>query len=478
MRRVFGLAITLLAGWSFGTGMVQAEDAPQTSSSTTSVQDVGDRRELFIDDALIETLTSAELKPHFPEARDVVLTCDAPWEGNISGYYTFIQDDDRIRAYYRGAHFTGKITHEVVCYAESKDGIHWVKPKLGLFEFNGSKENNIIWRDPNWTSKIHDHVTHNFTPFKDLNPNCPPDARYKALAGEKSGLKAFRSPDGIHWTLIRPEPVLTDGYFDSQNLAFWDPNRKSYVSYFRDFRGPKKIRDIKVSTSDDFLNWSEVSYLKYNDVPEEQLYTNAIRTYFRAPQLYIGFPTRYQARTQQVEPILMTSRDGKTFHRWSEPLIPITAPKDRDGNRSNYMAHGLIQVPGQDREISVFATEAYYAGPGSRVRQFTFRTDGFVSLHSNGSGEVLTKPIQFSGKELTLNYAAPKDGSVKVEIQNANGEAIPGFTAKDSVALTGDEIDGIVKWSSGSDVSKLAGQPIRLRFLLDKADVYSMKFNK
>lgn len=142
------------------------------------------------------------------------------------------------------------------------------------------------------------------------------------------------------------------------------------------------------------------------------------------------------------------------------------------------MAHGLIQVPGQDREISVFATEAYYAGPGSRVRQFTFRTDGFVSLHSNGSGEVLTKPIQFSGKELTLNYAAPKDGSVKVEIQNAKGEAVPGFTAKESVALTGDEIDGIVKWSSGSDVSKLAGQPIRLRFLLDKADVYSMKFNK
>ncbi|WP_437193778.1 hypothetical protein [Planctomicrobium sp. SH527] len=477
MQRLIGQVMTLLAGLSLGTALLHADDASKASASRTPVNNIGDRRELFVDDALIEQLKSAELKPHYPEAREVILTCDAPWEGNISAYYTFIQDDDRIRVYYRGSHFTGKIAHEVVCYAESKDGIHWIKPKLGIFEFNGSKQNNIVWLDPNWSSKKNDHVTHNFTPFKDLNPNCPANAKYKALAGEKSGLKAFQSPDGIHWTLVRPEPVLTDGYFDSQNLAFWDPNRKCYVSYFRDFRGPKKIRDIKVSTSDDFLNWSKVSYLKYNDVPEEQLYTNAIRTYFRAPHLYVGFPTRYQAKTEQVEPILMTSRDGLNFSRWSEPLIPITAPKDRDGNRSNYMAHGLIQVPGQDREISVFGTEAYYAGPGSRVRRFTFRTDGFVSVHSGDAGEMVTKPLQFSGKKLTLNYAVAKQGSLKVEIQDAKGAAIPGFTAADSVALTGDEIDGTVKWASGADVSSLAGQPIRLRFLLNKADLYSMKFN-
>ena len=60
----------------------------------------------------------------------------------------------------------------------------------------------------------------------------------------------------------------------------------------------------------------------------------------------------------------MTSRDGVLFRRWSEELIPITAPKDRDGNRSNYMTWGLLQLPGNDRELSVYATEAYYAGPG------------------------------------------------------------------------------------------------------------------
>ena len=70
---------------------------------------------------------------------------------------------------------TKKAAHrEVTCYAESRDGIHWTKPELGLFEFNGSKQNNIVWDGPG---------THNFTPFLDTNPACPPDAKYKALAG-------------------------------------------------------------------------------------------------------------------------------------------------------------------------------------------------------------------------------------------------------------------------------------------------------
>ncbi|HWL08763.1 MAG TPA: hypothetical protein VNQ76_10175 [Planctomicrobium sp.] len=469
MQRSIWVTVSLLSAW------LCSSDA--LSEETVSV---GSRLEVFVDNTLIATQNNTSLKPHYPVAQEVVLTCDAPWEGNVSGYYSFIQDDDRFRVYYRGAHFDkGKVLHEVTCYAESKDGIHWVKPTLGLVEFNGSKENNIILIDEKWKVGVNDHVAHNFTAFKDTNPACPPDALYKALGGEKSGLKAFKSPDGIRWTRIQTEPVIKDGYFDSQNLAFWDSVRKCYVSYFRDFRKPGSIRDIKVATSDDFLNWTTGVYLKYGDAPEEQLYTNAIQPYYRAPHLYVGFPTRYQPKTQQVEPILMTSRDGLNFHRWNEPLIPITAPKDRDGNRSNYMAHGLIQVPGQHREMSVFGTEAYYAGPASRVRRFTFRTDGFVSVHADETqGEMITKPLTFSGKELTLNYAVQNGGKLQVEIQDPNGKPIPGFALADSVALTGDEIDQTVSWKSGSDVSKLAGQPIRLRFIMTQGDLYSMKFSE
>ena len=105
--------------------------------------DIGSRRELFVDRHLIERLDGVRLQLHRPQPREVVLVTDKPWEGNTCAYYTIFQDGDKYRMYYRGSHWdeqANKAAHpEVVCYAESADGVHWVKPQLGLFEFNGSK---------------------------------------------------------------------------------------------------------------------------------------------------------------------------------------------------------------------------------------------------------------------------------------------------------------------------------------------------
>ncbi len=440
-----------------------------------SVRDVGSRRELFVDDYLIEQLKGAQLKMHRPVPRDVAIVCDSPWEGNTSAYYTLFADGDVFRMYYRGAHFdekTKKSTHpEFTCYAESRDGVRWDKPKLELFEFNGSKDNNIVWAGQD---------THNFAPFKDTNPDCTADARYKALGGSSvrsggKGLRAYKSADGMHWSLLRDEAVITNGDFDSQNLAFWHPEQKRYLDFHRKSRAG--TRDVMTAASTDFLHWTEPVFLEYGDAPQEHLYTNAIQLYFRAPQLFLGFPTRFQPKHEQVEPILMTSRDGRNFKRWPDPLIPITAPKDRDGNRSNYMTSGLLQLPGQDRELSVYATEAYYAGPGSRVRRFTFRTDGFVSLHAGADGgEMVTRPLRFTGTHLAVNYATEAGGSLKVEIQDADGQPLPGFALADCRSLSGDAIEQTVSWASGCDVSSLAGSAVRLRFVLKTADVYALQF--
>jgi hypothetical protein len=436
------------------------------------VREIGSRRELFVDDYLIATRTGTDLRLHPPVARDVALVCDAPWEGNTSAYYTVFPDGDRFRMYYRGSHFdevTKKAAHpEFTCYAESRDGLTWHKPKLGLFEFNGSKENNIVWA-------ANDNTTHNFTPFKDQNPACPPESRYKALAGGKPGLRAFHSPDGLHWSLMQEQPVITEGAFDSQNLAFWHPVTRKYVDFHRFFRNG--VRDIMTATSDDFLHWTDPVPLQIDGGPPEHLYTNAIQPYVRAPHLYLGFPTRFQPKHQQVEPILMTSRDGLRFHKWADPLIPITAPQDRDGNRSNYMTYGLLQLPGDDRELTVYATEAYYTGPGSRLRRFTFRTDGFVSLHAGDTpGEVITHPLSVAGQELSLNVAVAEGGSLQVEIQDAAGHPLPGFTLEDCPPITLDAIDHRVKWTGGSQVSAVTGKPVRLRFVLRNADLFALQF--
>jgi hypothetical protein len=175
-----------------------------------------------------------------------------------------------------------------------------------------------------------------------------------------------------------------------------------------------------------------------------------------------------------VEPVFMTSRDSVWFRRWSEELIPITAPKDRDGNRSNYMTWGLVHLPGQDREISVYATEAYYAGPGSRVRRFTFRTDGFVSVRSQGEGTLVTKLLTFAGSKLSLNVAS--QGGTRVEVQDQGGKPLPGFALDDCLSIAGDFIERAVQWRSGVDVSRLAGRPVRLRVAMNRADLYSLRF--
>lgn len=447
---------------------------------------IGSRRELLVDDHLIDRMDGVALKMHKPQAHDVALICDAPWEGNTSGYFTLFQDGDLFRCYYRGSHHGeegGKPSQSgVTCYAESRDGISWTKPELGLLEFNGSKNNNIVHMGDGCST---------FAPFLDTNPNCPPESRYKALATmgdnverkKNPALQAYHSADGLRWKLMREKPVITAGSFDSQNTAFYDAEHGVYRAYWRYFTGgytdergwkPSGVRAIRTATSKDFLTWENQADLAYGkDAPLVQLYTNAVRPYARAPQFMLGFPTRYQPKHSQVEPVLMTSRDGINFKRWEEPLIPITAPKDRDWNRSNYMTIGLLALPGKPDELSVYATEAYYQGPGSRIRRFSLRVDGFVSA-SAAKGELITQPITFTGSKLTLNLVS--GGESRVEVQDDAGKPLPGFTLEDCTVLKGDFIDKAVIWKGGS-LDQLTGKPVRLRFELREADLFSLKFD-
>jgi len=265
----------------------------------------------------------------------------------------------------------------------------------------------------------------------------------------------------------------------------WEGNTCAYYTVFQDGglydyhrQGRAGKRDIMTCTSPDFLKWTEPVFLEYPGAPEEHLYTNAVQPYYRAPHLFIAFPTRYHPeRGSQVEPTLMSSRDGLKFHRWTEALIPVTAPEDRDGNRSNYMAWGMINLRGNDRELSVYATEAYYTGPDSRLRRFTYRVDGFVSVHAPASGgELVTKPLIFEGRELVVNFATAASGGIRVEIRDAGGNPIPGFTLVESKEINGDEIEQVLAWKDGPNTAALAGEPVRLRFVIKNGDLYSLRF--
>lgn len=495
--------------------LLLSSPAGANDSSTAEVIDIGSRRELFVDQTLIDSLTGARRQLHHPVPREIAIEHDAPWEGAGSGYHTVIRDGDLYRMYYRGSSLGVvdgklKVGRQVYCYAESRDGVTFSKPNLGLFEYGGSKENNIIGTGVG---------VHNFAPFLDTSPDCRPEARFKALAGTaaEGGLFAFQSPDGIHWSLMREEPVVTEGAFDSQNLAFWDSVAGKYRAYFRTFTGgvttgkvwkPSGYRAVRTASSGDFLEWGDEADLTYLDSPVEHLYTNQVGPYVRAPHLLIGFPTRYVERgwsesmralperdlreqraaanlrygTALTEGLLMASRDGVHFERWNEAFL--RPGPERPGTwlyGHQYIAWHAVQtpssLPGAPDELSLYASEGSWHGPGNAIRRYTLRLDGFVSVNAGWEGgELVTRPLTFDGSRLTMNFATSAAGRIRVELQAADGQPLPGFTLEDCEEVFGDATERTVAWKSGSDVSRLAGTPVRLRFELQDADLYSFRF--
>ena len=469
---------------------------------------IGSRLELFVDNYLIENMTGgAALTLHHPVPKEIAVIHDQPWEGSGCNYHTIFQDGDLFRMYYNCYHLNvseGKLedAHDLFgAYALSIDGIHWKKPRLGLFEYEGSKNNNIVWSGAG---------AHDFTPFKDTNPKCTPDARYKAVAWgiKPNGLLAFKSPDAIHWSRISEEPVITDGAFDTQNLAFWDEVRGEYRVYIRDFQDGRRC--IRTAVSDDFINWTKPAWLQYPGAPDEQLYTNQVQPYYRAPHIFIGFPARYierewtaqmknlpsyehrkQRATAQerygsaiTDALFMSSRDGVTFKRWGEAFLrPGLRYKDNWAYGDNYIAWQVIEtqseISGAPNELSLFATESYWTGNNDNLRRYTLRIDGFVSVQAPlKGGGFLTKPLIFNGRELVINFSTSAAGGIRVQIQDESGNPLEGYSSDACLEIFGDELERVVEWKNGNDVSGLSGKPIRLKFTMKDADMYSFKFKE
>lgn len=420
---------------------------------------LGSRRELFIDHFLIDKLTNTSLQLHTPQ-----LAPPTTEPANALEYGTVIKDGNLFRLYTRegrGAKFDGDST-EVTRYCESTDGIHWTQPNLGLIEIDGNKENNVILNEPPFS--------HNFAPFLDLNPNSLPEQRFKALAGTvKTGLFAFSSADGIHWQKLQNTPAIqyTKEYaFDSQNVSFWSESEQRYVCYFRHFLD-NKLRSVCRTESADFIHWNAPKPLHPN-LPGEHIYTTLTQPYFRAPHIYIATPTRFHPdRGESTDILFMSARGPAKFDRtFREAWIRPGLDPNRWGNRSNYAAWNIVQT--SDTEMSIYTTP---------FRRFILRLDGIASLHAGpDNGEMRTHSLQFTGSQLELNYSTSAGGNIRIEIQDENGQPFPGFSLNDAIPLVGDSIASTYQWKNNPSLKPLEQKNIRLRFVMQEADIFSLRF--
>lgn len=461
------------------------------NSDSSEIINIGSKLELFTDYFLIESLENISLKLHEPIDKGSVLNFDKPWEGPFCGYCTVIKDGDLFRLYYRGLPTAGKDgrTDEHTCYAESKDGIHWTKPNLKIHEIEGSLNNNVI------LSNVAP-VTHNFSPFLDTRSGIDPKHRYKALGGiSESGLIAYVSEDGVHWNLLK-KPVFSKGIFDSQNVSFWSESEKIYVCYFRTWTGEgyKGFRSVSRTTSKDFINWTEPVEMSFGNTPYEHLYTNQTSPYYRAPHIYISVAARFmkdrqviteeEAKILDVNPkyfsdcsdaILMTTRGGNTYDRtFMESFIRPGVGLQNWVSRSNYPALNIVQT-GRE-EMSVYVNQDY-AQPTAHLHRYTLRIDGFASVNAPyRGGEMITKPIRFTGDELLINFATSAAGYVKIEMLDLEGNKIEGFELDNSKEIIGNELEKLVTWKGNPDLKQLSDNPVRIRFVMKDADLYSIRF--
>jgi len=448
--------------------------------------DIGTELQLFTDDRLIDAMKGVKLKLHRPRRGEIALAMDQPWEGVTSTYPVVIKDGDRYRMWYRAE----RPGLDSTAYAESTDGIHWERPSLGLVDFKGSKDNNLLW-------PTEGNSGYKMSVFLDSRPNVGDGERYKAIVqgpnrgGKRQAIYGLTSADGIHWRPFQKEPILVapneDPHFDSHNIAFWDEARNRYVAYTRGWRN--KVRDIRFATSKDFKTWSPLQYIDMGDTPPEHLYTNAAHPYFRKPGFYIMLPSRFMHQRQIVaswphagisDVVLMTSHDGQRFERtFMEALIRPGLDANNWTDRGLYPGPSTVPIgPGDPpREMSFYYTENY-RHRSNRIRRAILRVDGFASVHAGyPPGQFVTKPLVFGGKKLILNYATSAAGSIRVEILDADGEVVPVYQAGASEELYGDELAHEYGWASAEDLSPCTGEPVRLRFIMQDADLFSLRFS-
>lgn len=456
--------------------------------------DIGSRRELFVDRYLIGRLDGeARLKLHPPKREEVVFQVEGALENACSGVYNvLVEHEGRYLLYYRGHYPIEKDVgdgskQQTANVAVSDGGIHFERPELGIVDLGDGGKNNVVWQGIQ---------AHNLVAFRDTSPACAPEARFKAVGGTgKNNLYALYSPDAFHWRLAQDEPLAVPGAFDSANVAFWDGvigKYRLFSRFFEEGRG----RAIQSCTSDDFIHWTEPVPHQYDEgAPVEQFYTNATTPVPGAEHILLSFPMRYVAeRTTPVadisamdypgtgqpgmvgmtDAVIMSSRDGVHWRRpFPEAWLRAGLDERNWTHRNTCPAIGIL--PRCETEWSMYVSE-HYGWPDNRLRRLSLRPWGFASVNAgHAGGSLVTHLLTFSGRELHINFSTSAVGSVAVEVQRDDGQPVPGYAIEDMEPVYGDRLDAPVAWAGGSDLSALAGKPVRLRLDLKDADLFALR---
>jgi len=491
----------------------------------TTIIEIGNQKQLFVDDHIIEQMDNLKRVMNQPKKYpgNPVLVPDRPWEGFRAHMYGSVIYD-RQAELFKMWYWAGTGSTMSGAYATSKDGIHWDKPDLGLSEFEGSKRNNRV----GWMAMGMIYSPDDPDPGRRYKSMWGRQGAFSA-----DGLTWHVPPESKDI----PGDIVSDNVIpfvydelSKRYVAFPKVNRESgghgrrsvSVSFSDDFLTWTPVKTILVPDErDDELARETVAAMRdrveYDDGPEWHLAQFYGHCGFPYEGMYLGLLwvfdisgwgapiwgekdfVRHPSWGGEDGPVyvqLTSSRDLLNWERVGDrrPFIPLGAADSYDSGQI-YTTNRPIVV-GDEIWIYYAAQESTHGHPidwaaetdrfpqipdaikraSPRIRQTInlakLRLDGWVSVDAGAEEGVLTtRPLRFEGRQLVLNVSAK--GRASVEVLDEAGTAIDGFRAEDCEAFSGDAITHTVRWRGSSDVSRLAGKPVRLRFRLRDANLYS-----
>ena len=449
----------------------------------------GTAKQLFIDQRFIESSRGIRLVVNRPQPTgEKLVVPDKPWEDYwIADYASVIQEGNRIHLWYETN--DRKEQNIGVAYASSTDGgATWTKPELGIVDFRGSKQNNLVLRGTEGAI----HVFRN-------RPDAPPAERYAMYVGGAN--RAFVSPDGLHWSPYGATPFLDKKAnkhmtLDSQNIVFWDTRLGKYVVYARfnvpTSRGSARImRTFRRAESLTFGNFTgfEVVFAPDDQDPIDfDWYTTAGIEYPFAADAYFMWPAAYfhtpppPKNDGPLDIRFAASRDGVHWLRPDRGAVIRMGFNGEWDHGSMYAAYGLtrsgndlyVYYTAHDVTHGAYVARGFLGGIISRAK---YRLDGFMSVDAGYEGGEFTTPLlERGGNRLELNFEGSAGGGASIEVLDAQGRPVPGYSGAEAARITGNGVAKPVVWPNKPDLSALGPGAIRLRVTLRDAKLYAFQF--
>ncbi len=469
---------------------------------------LNETKQLFLDDALIESATGLVRKVHTAEKYEgnPVFWPSESWELPVALLYgSVLQDEGRYRMWYHNGRGVG--------YAESHDGIQWTKPRMDWVRIEGQPTNGVVLRGATEGVNALPNFYECFGVFKDARET-DPQRRYKMgflsiergysgprmdpyHRGQRRGLGVAASPDGLRWTLL--DNWTTEAICDGGTHWMFDPQKQKYVLYGRTkYTSPEVAelwkddpwfqryywgRAVARVESPDFERWDIVDPAKApivmladtSDPVGTEIYSMSVFPY---ESIYIGlvqiFHNRADAGYLDIQ--LAVSRDGVDFTRVGDrsAFIPLGGVGEWDRFNTS-VANNPLLVDGDEIRF-YYSGRTYRHSPyqgddkgrrGSGIGFATVKRDRFVSLGASYSGGgLLTRPLTLAGKKLHLNVQSDF-GEARVTALNAQGEIVAR-----SKPIQRDGLDVPVEWERGSIES--IQEPVRLQISLENALLFAL----